>query len=180
MATGTGKTLTGLGLARLCEQLNGRLAVFKLHRSSANRAVGGRYQWFGINPLWLQLFATKNWLKRLEITMRPKAQIEGREFSALFAPTLRFPLQTFRLIEKIRGDALLIADEAIISVQHIFKCLTETFNARLAPLRQLSAIMTWRTQILFDYFGQDALYLLTGQSRRRNLRRMKYYPLSRS
>ncbi|NLB68724.1 MAG: DEAD/DEAH box helicase family protein [Lentisphaerae bacterium] len=185
MATGTGKTLTGLGAAaRLCERLNGRLAVFIVapFQHLVEQWVED-IEWFNINPIiGYSSSPQKNWLKRLEIAVRDqKLKIEGREFFCFICTNATFSSANIqRLIEKIRGDALLIADEAHnLGAAHLQKCLTETFNARLA----LSATIERHndmegTQILYDYFGSRCItYTLDRAIEEKKLTPYKYYPI---
>ena len=164
MATGTGKTFTGLGaVARLCDKLGGRLAVFIV--APFQHLVE---QWvddirkFGMEPI-IGHSASKqiDWYKRLDNAIRDqKLKLPGSAFFCFVCTNATFSSGKVRgLIAKIKNDTLLVADEAHnLGATQILSCLTETFNYRLA----LSATITRHydeegTDKLFGYFGEKCI-----------------------
>jgi superfamily II DNA or RNA helicase len=185
MATGTGKTLTGLGaVARLCEKLEGRLAVFIV--APFQHLVE---QWvddirsFGIDPIiGHSASKQKNWLKRLDSAIRDqKFDLPGCAFFCFVCTNATFSSGKIqRLITKIRGEVLLVADEAHnLGATRIQSCLTEAFNYRLA----LSATITRHndedgTRRLFDFFGNKCIDYPIGRAiKEKMLTPYKYYPV---
>jgi len=185
MATGTGKTFTGLGaVARLCDKLNGRLAVFIV--APFQHLVE---QWvddirkFGMEPI-IGHSASKqtDWYKRLDNAIRDqKLKLPGSEFFCFVCTNATFLSGKVQgLIAKIRGGALLVADEAHnLGAAQIQSCLTETFNYRLA----LSATITRHydeegTDKLFRYFGGKCIeYPLRRAIEEKMLTPYRYHPI---
>lgn len=185
MATGTGKTFTGLGaVARLCDKLNGRLAVFIVapFQHLVEQWVDDIHK-FGMEPI-IGHSASKqiDWHKRLDNAIRDqKLNVQGGAFFCFVCTNATFSANKVqRLIAKIRGNALLVADEAHnLGATRIQSCLSETFNYRLA----LSATITRHhdeegTDKILGYFGGKCIEYLLGRAiKEKMLTPYRYYPV---
>ena len=185
MATGTGKTYTGLGaVVRLCKVIQNKLAVFVV--CPFQHLVE---QWvedierFNIKPLiGYSASPQKDWLKRLEHAIRDqKLKIKGREFFCFVCTNATFSTTKVQvLLEKLRGNALLIVDEAHnFGATRLSRLMSERYNYRLA----LSATIDRHndesgTKKLYDYFGEKCIeYPLERAIKEEKLTRYKYYPI---
>ena len=124
----------------------------------------------------------KDWKRRLEDAVRDqKLKVRRREFFCFVCTNATFSSDFVqRQIGKIRGNALLVVDEAHnFGAEHLSKFLTETFNYRLA----LSATLDRHgdpegTQKLLDYFGERCItYTLDRAIDEKKLTPYKYYPI---
>ena len=184
MATGTGKTLTGLGaVARLSEDIGDDLAVI----------ISCPYQhlveqWvedverFNIRPIiGYSSSAQKDWKKRLENAIRNQKIRPEKSFFCLITTNATFSSDYVQeQINKIRSPILLVVDEA-----HNFGAptyankLDERFTYRLA----LSATMDRHhdeegTNLLYGFFGAKCIeYPLKQAIEEDKLTRYKYYPV---
>jgi superfamily II DNA or RNA helicase len=185
MATGTGKTFTGLAaVVRLCEKLEGRLAVVIV--APFQHLVE---QWvedilrFGMMPIIGHSASTqKDWFRLFDNAVRDQnLKIKGSEFFCFVCTNATFSSEKVqRILVQIRGDVLLIADEAHnLGAAHLQTCLTETFTFRLA----LSATITRHhdeegTNKLFSYFGPKCIEYSLGQAiADKKLTPYRYYPV---
>jgi superfamily II DNA or RNA helicase len=185
MATGTGKTYTGLGaIAELSAELQDHLAVFIV--APFQHLVE---QWvedivkFSIDPIvGYSSSKQKDWKKRLENAVRDqKLKVRGREFFCFVSTNATFSsgyVQT--QIEKLRGNALLVIDEAHnFGAETYAPLLSEQFNYRLA----LSATLDRHndeigTARLYNYFGKKCIeYPLERAIDEKKLTPYKYYPI---
>ena len=160
MATGTGKTFTGLGaVVRLCEKLDGRLAVFIV--APFQHLIE---QWvediekFNIKPIiGYSASQQRDWLKRLEnAILDQKIGSKGKDFFLFICTNATFATDRVQnALRKIRGDVLLVVDEAHnIGSARARALLTEQYKYRLA----LSATIDRHndeegTEKLLTYFG---------------------------
>ncbi|MBS3887414.1 MAG: DEAD/DEAH box helicase family protein [Dethiobacter sp.] len=185
MATGTGKTYTGLGaIVRLCEVTQNKLAVFVV--CPFQHLVE---QWvedierFNIKPIiGYSASPQKDWLKRLENAIRDqKLKIKGREFFCFVCTNATFSTAKVQtMLEKLRGNAMLLVDEAHnFGAARLSRLMSECYNYRLA----LSATIDRHndesgTRNLYDYFGEKCIeYPLERAIEEKKLTRYKYYPI---
>lgn len=185
MATGTGKTYTGLGaIARLSEFLEDRLAVFIV--CPYQHLVE---QWkedivrFGMDPIvGYGAIPPKQWKLKLSDAIRnQKLRVRKREFFCFVTTNATFSGEFVQeQIGKIKGNALLVVDEAHNFGADYLRCLlSEKFNYRLA----LSATLDRHgdpegTQALYDYFGEKCIeYTLDRAIEEEKLTKYKYYPI---
>lgn len=185
MATGTGKTYTGLGaIARLSEFLEDKLAVFIV--CPYQHLVE---QWkedivrFGMNPIvGYGAIPVKQWKIKLSDAVRnQKLKVRKREFFCFVTTNATFAGDFVQeQIRKIKGNALLVVDEAHNFGADYLRCLlSEKFDYRLA----LSATLDRHgdpegTQALYDYFGDKCIeYTLDRAIAENKLTKYKYYPI---
>ena len=185
MATGTGKTYTGLGaIARLSEFLEDKLAVFIV--CPYQHLVE---QWkedivrFGMNPIvGYGAIPAKQWKTKLSDAIRnQKLKVRKREFFCFVTTNATFSGDFVQeQIRKIKGNALLVVDEAHNFGADYLRCLlSEKFGYRLA----LSATLDRHgdpegTQALYDYFGEKCIeYTLDRAIEEEKLTKYKYYPV---
>jgi len=185
MATGTGKTFTGLGgIVRLCEEVKNRLAVIIV--CPFQHLVE---QWveeillFNIKPIVGYSASTqKDWKRRLEKAIRDqKLDVKDSEFFCLVCTNATFSSEFIQTqVKKIKGNALLLVDEAHnFGANYLSKLLSEKFNSRLA----LSATLDRHhdeegTAKLYTYFGKKCIqYTLERAIEEKKLTRYKYYPV---
>jgi superfamily II DNA or RNA helicase len=185
MATGTGKTYTGLGaLARLCSVLEDKLAVIIV--CPFQHLVE---QWvedierFNIKPIiGYSSSAQKNWHKLLEDAIRDqKLGVRNKEFLCFISTNATFALNRVQqTLCKIRGDTLLIVDEAHnFGAERLSNLLSVRYKYRLA----LSATLERHndeegTARLYNFFGDKCIdYPLERAIEEKKLTRYKYYPI---
>lgn len=185
MATGTGKTYTGLGaIARLSEFLEDKLAVFIV--CPYQHLVE---QWkedivrFGMNPIvGYGAIPAKQWKPKLSDAVRnQKLKVRKREFFCFVTTNATFSGDFVQeQIRKIKGNALLVVDEAHNFGADYLRCLlSDKFSYRLA----LSATLDRHgdlegTQALYDYFGDKCIeYTLDRAIAENKLTKYKYYPI---
>lgn len=185
MATGTGKTFTGLGaISRISEALEDKLAVVIVapYQHLVEQWVEDIVK-FNMDPIiGFSSSSQKDWKRRLEDAVRDqKLKVRKREFFCFVCTNATFSSDFVqRQIGKIRGNALLVVDEAHnFGAEHLSKFLTGTFNYRLA----LSATLDRHgdpegTQKLLDYFGERCItYTLDRAIDEKKLTPYKYYPI---
>ena len=185
MATGTGKTYTGLGaIARLSEFLEDKLAVFIV--CPYQHLVE---QWkedivrFGMNPIvGYGAIPAKQWKTKLSDAVRnQKLKVRKREFFCFVTTNATFSGDFVQeQIRKIKGNALFVVDEAHNFGADYLRCLlSDKFSYRLA----LSATLDRHgdpegTQALYDYFGDKCIeYTLDRAIAENKLTKYKYYPI---
>lgn len=185
MATGTGKTYTGLGAAiRLYQHLSGKLAVFIVcpYQHLVEQWVEDIVE-FGIQPIiGYSASMQKNWKKRLEnAVLDQKLRVKNREFFCFISTNKTFASSYVQeQVAKIKGNALLLVDEAHnFGAPHLSRTLTDKFVYRLA----LSATLNRHndeegTATLFRYFGEKCIeYSLDRAINEGKLTRYKYHPI---
>ncbi len=185
MATGTGKTYTGLGAAiRLTEKLLGELAIFIVcpYQHLVEQWVEDIVA-FGMQPIIGYSASTqKNWKRLLEnAVLDQKLRVKNKEFFCFISTNATFASAYVQeQVEKIKGNALLIVDEAHnFGATYLSKTLTNKFSYRLA----LSATLNRHndeegTAKLYEYFGQKCIeYPLDRAIEEKKLTNYKYYPI---
>ncbi|WP_044937804.1 DEAD/DEAH box helicase family protein [Pseudobutyrivibrio sp. LB2011] len=185
MATGTGKTFTGLGaVARLSEAVDDKLAVIICcpYQHLVEQWVEDIVK-FNINPIiGYGDSKQKDWKDRLKNAVRDqKLHVKKREFFCFVTTNATFSKDYVQeQINKIKGNALLLVDEAHnFGADNLRKLMSEKFNYRLA----LSATLDRHgdpegTQALYDYFGTKCIeYDLERAIDEKKLTPYKYYPV---
>ena len=185
MATGTGKTFTGLGaVVRLSDYLNGNLAVIIVcpYQHLVEQWVEDIIK-FNINPIiGYSSSSQKDWKKKLESSIRDqKIHVKGKEFLCFICTNATFSSTYVQeQMRKIKGKKLLLVDEAHnFGAEYLSKLLDDSFQYRLA----LSATLDRHndpdgTQKLYDYFGEKCIeYSLERAIAEKKLTRYKYYPV---
>lgn len=185
MATGTGKTFTGLGaLARLCDAVNGKLAVIIVcpYQHLVEQWVED-IKLFNMKPIiGYSASSQKDWMKQLEDAVRDqKLRVQNRDFFCFICTNATFLSEKVqRQIEKIRGEILLLVDEAHnFGAQRLSGLLSDRFTYRLA----LSATLERHndeegTDRLYRFFGAKCIeYTLERAIEEKKLTPYKYYPI---
>lgn len=185
MATGTGKTFTGLGaVARLSEQANHQLAVIIVcpYQHLVEQWVEDIVK-FNMNPIiGYSASIQRDWKRRLDNAVRDqKLKVKNKDFFCFICTNATFASEYVQnQINKIRSNALLIVDEAHnFGSENMSKLLSEKFNYRLA----LSATIDRHndeegTSKLLSYFGGKCIqYSLEKAINEKKLTRYKYYPI---
>ena len=185
MATGTGKTYTGLGaIAELNKTLKGHLAVIIVapYQHLVEQWVED-IRLFNMEPIiGYSASSQKDWKKRLENAIRnQKLAVKGAEFFCFICTNATYASTYVQeQMRKIRGNCLFVVDEAHnFGAANLSKLLNDTFQYRLA----LSATLERHhdeegTQKLKDYFGEKCIeYTLERAIEEEKLTRYKYYPI---
>lgn len=185
MATGTGKTYTGLGaVARLNQKLKGHLAVVIVapYQHLVEQWVED-IEKFSMNPIiGYSSSSQKDWRARLEKAIRnQKLKVKGFEFFCFICTNATYSSDFVQeCINKIKGDSLIVVDEAHnFGAENLSRLLNPKFKYRLA----LSATLERHndetgTKSLFDYFGGKCIeYGLERAIQEHKLTRYKYYPV---
>ena len=185
MATGTGKTLTALGgIVRLFNRLDGKLAVIIV--CPFQHLVE---QWVedieacSIKPIiGYSRSSQKNWKTNLSNSIRDqKLKIPQKSFFCFVTTNATFGSDFVQnQISKIKGNALIIADEAHnFGALQLQTKLSSLFSFRLA----LSATLERHndeegTTFLYDYFGDKCIeYTLERAISENKLTEYYYYPV---
>lgn len=185
MATGTGKTYTGLGAAtKLSEFLNDHLALIIVcpYQHLVEQWVED-IKLFGMKPVvGYSASSQRNWKKQLEAAVRDqKLHVKKREFFCFITTNATFSSEFVQTqLNKIKSDILLMVDEAHnFGAESLRKLLLPKYNYRLA----LSATLDRHgdpegTQALIDYFGEKCIeYSLEKAIEEKKLTPYKYYPI---
>lgn len=185
MATGTGKTYTGLGaLTHLSQQLGHKLAVIIAcpYQHLVEQWVED-IEKFNMQPIiGYSASSQKDWKTRLERAIRnQKLGVKGKEFFCFICTNATYSSDFVQAqLHKIKGDCLFIVDEAHnFGADYLSRLMIESFNYRLA----LSATLERHhdeegTQKLYDYFGEKCIeYDLERAIHEDKLTRYKYYPV---
>jgi len=185
MATGTGKTYTGLGaLARLCDVLKNKLTVIIVcpYQHLVEQWVED-IELFNIKPIiGYSASAQKNWHKNLDDAIRDqKLKVRNKEFICFVCTNATFALDKVqKTLSKIRGDTLLMVDEAHnFGAGRLSNLLFERYTYRLA----LSATLERHndeegTERLYKFFGDKCIdYPLERAINEGKLTKYKYYPI---
>lgn len=184
MATGTGKTYTGLGaISRLSTHLDDKLAVIIVvpFQHLVDQWVEDIVN-FNMNPIiGYSTSPQKNWKKRLSDSINIQNFVDPSRFFCFVCTNATF-LSNYvqKCISKIKGPILLVADEAHNFGAKSFEgVLDDRFDYRLA----LSATIERHndeagTALIFDFFGQKCIeYTLDQAIKDTKLCRYKYYPV---
>ncbi len=185
MATGSGKTYTGLGaVARLSQKLQGKLAVIIVcpYQHLVEQWVED-IEKFNMEPIvGYSASSQKDWKKRLEKAIRnQKLKVKDAEFFCFISTNATYSSNYVQeQLNKIKGDCLFVVDEAHnFGASYLSELMNEKFQYRLA----LSATLERHhdeegTQKLYDYFGEKCIeYTLERAIDEGFLTRYKYYPV---
>ncbi len=185
MATGTGKTFTGLGAAaRLSSMLAHKLAIFIVcpYQHLVEQWVED-IKFFGVQPIiGYSASPQKNWKQCLEnAILDQKLKRQTKQFFCFVTTNATFASSFVQSqIAKIKSDTLIIVDEAHnFGADNLSKTLTDNFKYRLA----LSATLNRHndeegTAKLLNYFGEKCVeYTLEKAIEEKKLTRYKYYPI---
>lgn len=162
MATGTGKTFTGLGaITQLYKDLKGKLAVIIVcpYQHLVNQWVEDIVN-FNINPIIGHSSSEQRDFKQRFKMAIMDYNLGVRNFFCFVCTNGTFATEYIQSqINNIRGDVLLVVDEAHnFGATNLKKTLNDKFNYRLA----LSATLERHgdvegTQALLDYFGEKCI-----------------------
>ena len=185
MATGTGKTYTGLGAAaKLNQKLKGKLAVIIVcpYQHLVEQWVED-IELFNMQPvIGYSASRQKNWKNNLEKAIRnQKLKVKGCEFFCFICTNATYSSAYVQeQLKKIKGNVLFIVDEAHnFGANYLSKLMNEKFQYRLA----LSATLERHhdeegTNKLYEYFGEKCItYNLERAINEHKLTPYKYYPV---
>ncbi|NCC87249.1 MAG: DEAD/DEAH box helicase [Clostridia bacterium] len=185
MATGTGKTYTGLGaIVRIASFLNNRFATIIVcpYQHLVEQWVED-IEKFNICPIiGYSASSQKDWKKRLETAVRDqKLSVRGKEFFCFICTNATFGSAFVQeQIAKIRGNKVLVVDEAHnFGAPYLSKLLYDFYDYRLA----LSATLDRHndeegTEVLYRFFGEKCIeYSLERAIKEKKLTPYKYYPI---
>lgn len=185
MATGTGKTYTGLGAAvRLSKRLEDRFALIIVcpYQHLVEQWVEDIVL-FGMKPIiGYSSSIQRSWKKNLESAIRDqKLKVRKREFFCFVTTNATFSSEFVQnQLSKIRSDILLMVDEAHnFGADNLRRLLLPNYKYRLA----LSATLDRHgdpegTEALYRYFGGKCIeYSLEKAIGEGKLTPYKYYPV---
>lgn len=184
MATGTGKTLTGLGaISKLSEDLDDILAVIIVcpYQHLVEQWVEDIVH-FNIKPIIAYGDSPqKDWKKRLSRAVRDQKLRRDKSFFCLVCTNATFAKDYIQdEISKIQSPILLVVDEAHnFGARTYARLLDDRFTYRLA----LSATLDRHrddegTAMLYDFFGKKCIeYSLDRAIDEDKLTKYKYYPI---
>lgn len=184
MATGTGKTLTGLGaISKLSEDLDDVLAVIIVcpYQHLVEQWVEDIVR-FNIKPIIAYGDSPqKDWKKRLSRAVRDQKLRRDKSFFCLVCTNATFAKDYVQdEISKIQSPILLVVDEAHnFGARTYARLLDDRFTYRLA----LSATLNRHrddegTAMLYDFFGKKCIeYSLDRAIDEDKLTKYKYYPI---
>lgn len=184
MATGTGKTFTGLGaIAKLSEDLNDELAVIIVcpYQHLVEQWVEDIVN-FNIEPIIGYSSSTqKDWKKRLAKAVRDQKLRQDKRFFCFICTNATFTnAYVQEQITKIRSSVLLVVDEAHnFGARSLSRFLDDRFTYRLA----LSATLERHrdeegTAALHNFFGKKCIeYSLKRAIDEGKLTPYKYHPI---
>lgn len=184
MATGTGKTLTGLGaLSKLSEDMNDELAVIIVcpFQHLVEQWVEDIVK-FNIKPIiGYSSSAQKDWKRRLSKAVFKQKIRQDKSFFCFITTNATFASDFVQQeLRKIKKSILLIVDEAHnFGASSLKILLDEKFNYRLA----LSATLERHydeegTSVLYKFFGKKCIeYDLQRAIDEGKLTPYKYYPI---
>ena len=185
MATGTGKTYTGLGaLTTLSKNLGHKLAAIIVcpYQHLVEQWVEDILK-FNIDPIiGYSDSSQKDWPQRLKNAIRDqKLKVRGRGFFCFICTNATFSSDYVQAqLAKIKSDTLLMVDEAHNFGAPYLSCLLyDNYKYRLA----LSATLDRHndeegTTKLYDFFGEKCIeYTLDRAIEEKKLTKYKYYPI---
>ena len=184
MATGTGKTFTGLGaISRISEDLDDELAVIIVcpYQHLVEQWVEDIVK-FNIKPIiGYSASEQKDWKRRLEKAVRDQKLRAEKSFFCFVCTNATFKSEFVQeQICKIRKSILLVVDEAHnFGANSLKVLLDERFNYRLA----LSATLERHhdedgTSALYKFFGRKCMeYTLERAIKEDKLTRYQYHPI---
>jgi superfamily II DNA or RNA helicase len=184
MATGTGKTYTGLGaISKLSEDLDDDLAVIIVcpYQHLVEQWVEDIVR-FNIKPIiGYSSSAQKDWKKRLSKAVLDQKIRKDKRFFCFVCTNATFTnAYVQEQIGKIKSPILLVVDEAHnFGARSYARLLDDRFTYRLA----LSATLERHrdeegTELLYNFFGKKCIeYTLDRAIEEDKLTRYKYYPV---
>ena len=184
MATGTGKTYTGLGaISKLSEELDDDLAVIIVcpYQHLVEQWVEDIVR-FNIKPIiGYSSSAQKDWKKRLSKAVLDQKIRKDKSFFCFICTNATFTnAYVQEQISKIKSPILLVVDEAHnFGARSYARLLDNRFTYRLA----LSATLERHrdeegTELLYNFFGKKCIeYTLDRAIEEDKLTRYKYYPI---
>ena len=184
MATGTGKTLTGLGaVAKLSEDLSDKLAVIIVcpYQHLVEQWVEDIVR-FSISPIiGYSSSSQKDWKHRLSQAVRDQKLRPEKSFFCFVCTNATFTNHVVQeQIGKIKSPILLLVDEAHnFGAKSLSQLLDDRFDYRLA----LSATLDRHrdeegTAALYGFFGKKCIeYTLERAIRENKLTPYKYHPV---
>ena len=184
MATGTGKTLTGLGaISKLSKDLDDMLAVIIVcpYQHLVEQWVEDIVR-FNIKPIMgYSSSPQKDWKKRLSRAVRDQKLRREKSFFCFVCTNATFANSTVQEeISKIQSPVLLVVDEAHnFGARNYSRLLDDRFTYRLA----LSATLDRHRDdegpsVLYDFFGKKCIeYTLERAIDQDKLTKYKYYPI---
>lgn len=185
MATGTGKTYTGLGAAaRLSEALEDKMALIIVcpYQHLVEQWVEDIIL-FGMRPIvGYSASKQKDWKKKFEQAVRDqKLKVKNCNFFCFITTNATFTSEYVQTqLRKIRSNILLMVDEAHnFGAESLVRLLDEKYTYRLA----LSATLDRHgdpegTRKLLNYFGDKCIeYSLDRAIEEHKLTPYKYYPI---
>lgn len=184
MATGTGKTLTGLGaISKLSKDMNDDLAVIIVcpYQHLVEQWVEDIVR-FNIRPvIGYSSSPQKDWKARLAKAIRDQKLRRDKSFFCFVCTNATFSSTAVQeAIDKIQSPILLVVDEAHnFGARSYAKLLDDRFTYRLA----LSATLDRHrddegTALLYDFFGKKCIeYSLEKAIQEGKLTPYKYYPI---
>nr|WP_305141896.1 DEAD/DEAH box helicase family protein [uncultured Acetatifactor sp.] len=184
MATGTGKTYTGLGaISKLSEDLDDDLAVIIVcpYQHLVEQWVEDIVR-FNIKPIiGYSSSSQKDWKKRLSKAVLDQKIRKDKSFFCFVCTNATFTnAYVQEQISKIKSPVLLVVDEAHnFGARSYARLLDDRFTYRLA----LSATLERHrdeegTELLYNFFGKKCIeYTLDRAIEEDKLTRYKYYPV---
>lgn len=184
MATGTGKTYTGLGsIAKISEDLDDELAVIIVcpYQHLVEQWVEDIVK-FNMKPIiGYSASAQKDWKKRLSNAIRDQKIRNDKRFFCFVTTNATFASDYVQeQISKIKMPILLVVDEAHnFGARTYARCLDDRFTYRLA----LSATLERHrddegTALLYNFFGKKCIEYPLGRAIDEDkLTRYKYFPV---
>ena len=184
MATGTGKTFTGLGaISKLSEDLNDKLAVIIVcpYQHLVEQWVEDIVR-FNMKPIiGFSSSPQRDWKQRLSKAVRDQKLRVDKSFFCFVCTNATFTNKDVQeQINKIRSPILLVVDEAHnFGAASYAQLLDERFTYRLA----LSATLERHrdeegTALLYHFFGKKCIeYTLERAIKEDKLTPYKYYPV---
>ena len=185
MATGTGKTYTGLGaLTTLSKNLGHKLAAIIVcpYQHLVEQWVEDILK-FNIDPIiGYSDSSQKDWPKRLKNAIRDqKLKVRGRGFFCFICTNATFSSDYVQAqLAKIKSDTLLMVDEAHNFGAPYLSCLLyDNYKYRLAFSATLDRHNDEEgTTKLYDFFGEKCIeYTLDRAIEEKKLTKYKYYPI---
>ncbi len=184
MATGTGKTYTGLGaIAKLSEDLDDELVVIIV--CPFQHLVE---QWvddiraFNMDPIiGYSSSSQKDWKKRLDKAIRDQKLRKDKSFFCFICTNATFTNSYVQeSISKIKAPVLLVVDEAHnFGARSYAKYLNDRFTYRLALSATLERYRDEEgTAFLYSFFGKKCIeYTLERAIKEEKLTPYKYHPV---
>ena len=185
MATGTGKTITGLiALTRAYNDHNGKITVFITcpYQHLVEQWIED-LEFFNIKPIVAYGSSRqKNWKQQLkDAIFDQRLGLETSDFICCIMTNATFAGRWMQKeISRVKGTVLIIADEAHnLGAPGLQKVLNPNYKCRLA----LSATMSRHhdsegTRVLMDYFGEACIHYPIEQAiHDGRLCEYKYYPI---